>query len=52
MHLLIELGSEIIHYSQVPYLLPSWSKEAVLQSQFLTEREPILIEHQLSQAIG
>ena len=52
MYLLIEVGSEIVHYSIIPCLLSSYSQKPVLQSQFLTEREPILIQHQLSQAIG
>ena len=52
MHLLNEVGSEIIHFSLVSYLLLSCSQKPVLQSQILAEREPILIQNQLSQAIG
>ena len=52
MYFLNEVGSDIIHYFLVPYLLPSWSQKPVLQSQVLTECEPILIQHQLLQAIG
>ena len=48
MYFLTEVGSEIIHYSLVPYLLPSWSQKPLLQSRVLTEHEPI---HQVSQAI-
>ena len=52
MYMLIEVGSENIHYSLVPYLLPSQSLKPAPQSQTFIEYRTILIRHYLSQAIG
>ena len=52
MYMLIDVGSETIHYSLVPNLLPSQSQKPAPQSQSFIEHTTILIRHSLSQAIG
>ena len=52
MYMLIEVGSEIMHYSLVPNLLPFQSQKPVPQSQTFIEHKTILIHHSFSQAIG
>lgn len=51
MYMLVDVGSEIIHYSLVPCLLPSQYHSHVPQSQAFAEHGPVLIHHQLSEAI-
>ena len=43
MYMLIQVGSEIIHYSLLPYLLPSQSLKSAPQSQTFIEYRTTLI---------